>query len=313
MDRDGARTQASVDRFPVYRRAARARWQRGCRGDLDLLLHAPKVGRAIMPGSGGARPPVAPRQLFTSALISIFAVAALDYYFTGPLFSPLIFDPVDGLAIVLYLLTAGVITMLVSRLRRHGEQLTAANAALEEQIAEVKYAQDQVNLARVNRVTLMGELTASIAHEVNQPLTGILAHAGTALRYLARDVPDIHEAQQYLNLVVRDSKRAGEVIAHIRALARKTPPRTHAVDIGEAILEVVSLTRRELQSNRVELRTELQDGLPYVQADKVQVQQVILNLIVNAIEAMHDLQDGHRDLVLRSGSIDTKHDLRRGV
>jgi C4-dicarboxylate-specific signal transduction histidine kinase len=242
----------------------------------------------------------------TSALISIFAVAGLDYYFTEPLFSPLILDPVDGFAIALFFLTAAVITMLVSRLRTHGRQLALANANLEEQIAEVKYAQDQVNLARVNRVMLMGELTASIAHEVNQPLTGILGHAGTAQRYLTRDVPDMQAGLHYLDLVVRDSKRAGAVIAHIRALARKTPPQTQQVDINEAIHEVVSLTSRELQSSKVELRMELQNGLPQIQAARVQVQQVILNLIVNAIEAMHDLPDARRELLLNSGSIDAK-------
>jgi signal transduction histidine kinase len=241
----------------------------------------------------------------TSAIVSFVAVGCLDYYFTKPLFSPLIFDPVDAFAIVLFLITAAVITTLVSRLHVHSEQLAVTNRKLQEQIAEVEHAREQVNLARVNRVMLMGEMTASISHEVNQPLTGILANAGTALRYLARDVPDLQEARRALELVVRDGKRARDVIVRIRGLAKKAPPRRLRLDINDTIREVIALTGRELQTKRVELRTELASDLPLVAADRVQLQQVILNLIVNAVEAMHDSGSGPRELVVGTGGIDS--------
>jgi len=241
----------------------------------------------------------------TSAIVSFIAVGCLDYYFTEPLFSARILDPLDGFAIVLFLITAAVITSLVSRLRFHTEQLAAANTKLQEQIAEVKRAEDQIHLARVNRVMLMGEMTASIAHEVNQPLTGILANAGTGLRYLARDVPDVEAARGCLGLIVRDGKRAGEVIARIRTLAKKAPPRTQQLDINDAILDVIALTDRELQAKEVQLRTRLSTDLPMVSADRVQVQQVLLNLIVNAIEAMRGAGNGAQELVVGSGRSDS--------
>jgi signal transduction histidine kinase len=240
----------------------------------------------------------------TSAVVSVVAVACLDYFFTEPLFSPLIFDPIDVFALALFLLTAGVITTLVSRLRMHTEQLAITNRKLEEQIAEVKHAQDQLSLARVNRVMLLGEMTASIAHEVNQPLTGILANGGTALRYLGREVPDLEQVRRYLGLIVNDVKRAAAVTARVRAMAKKEPPRTIPLDVNDTILEVIELTKRDLSGKQIELRTELANGLPLVPADRVQLQQVLLNLIVNAIDAMCDAAGGPRDLAVRSGTDD---------
>jgi signal transduction histidine kinase len=124
----------------------------------------------------------------------------------------------------------------------------------------------QMELAHVARLVTMGELVASIAHEVNQPLTGAVAHAGSCLRWLAKQPPDIEEAGQALKLVVRDGKRAGEVIGHIRALVKKVPPRRDRLEINRAILEVIALAHRELQKNDVELRTHLSSELPLVAA-----------------------------------------------
>jgi C4-dicarboxylate-specific signal transduction histidine kinase len=242
---------------------------------------------------------------FSAATVSLVAVGSLDYYFTQPLFSLQVLAPVDGVVILLFLITAAVITTLVSRVRSHTERLTAANTRLEEQILAVKQAQDQVHLARINRVILMGELTASIAHEVNQPLTGIVANAGTGLRYLAGDTPDIDEARKYLGLIARDGKRAGDVVARIRALVKRAPSQPESVDLNETILDVITLTSGELRANSVTLLTRLEDGLPPVIADRVQLQQVILNLIVNATEAMADVRDRPRVLTVSSGDSDS--------
>jgi signal transduction histidine kinase len=241
----------------------------------------------------------------TSAFASIAAVACLDYFFAEPIYSLKILDPLDGVVIVLFAITAGVITTLVSRLRENARQMAATNATLAEQIAEVRRAGDQINLARVNRVLLMGEMTASIAHEVNQPLTGILANAGTALRYLGRETPNLEEAARCLGLIVRDSKRAGEVISRIRALARKAPPRTREIQLNETIADALALTRRDLDARQIDLEVRLAPDLPVVSADGVQLQQVLLNLILNAVEAMTETPDGPRELVVQSGRLET--------
>jgi signal transduction histidine kinase len=242
---------------------------------------------------------------FSAAIVSLVAVGSLDYYFTQPLFSLQVLAPVDGVVILLFLITAAVITTLVSRVQSHAERLTSANTRLEEQILAVKQAQDQVHLARINRVILMGELTASIAHEVNQPLTGIVANAGTGLRYLAADTPNVEEARKYLGLIARDGKRAGDVVARIRALVKRAPTQPESVDVNETILEVIALTSSELRANPVTLLTRLGAELPPVIADRVQLQQVILNLIVNATEAMADLHERPRVLTVSSGDSDS--------
>ena len=164
--------------------------------------------------------------------------------------------------------------------------------------------QAQADLARVNRVMAVGEMAASIAHEVNQPLTGIVAHAGTGLRWLAANPPDLEEARHALEFILRDGHRAAGIIARIRALVEKVPPRRERLDINAAILEVIALSNPELQRNQVELRSRLTSGLPPVPADRIQLQQVILNLIVNASEAMSEAGNFPRELVVASGAID---------
>lgn len=237
-----------------------------------------------------------------AATVSLIAVGSLDYYFTQPLFSLRVLAPIDGVVILLFLITAAAITMLVSRVQSHAERLAAANVRLEEQVLAVKEARDQVYLARVNRVILMGELTASIAHEVNQPLTAIVANAGTALRYLAADAPNIVEARRYLALIARDAKRAGDVVRRIRDLVKRAPSQPEPVDINEAISDVFALTSSELRANPVKLQTRLANDVPPVMADRIQLQQVILNLIMNATEAMAETRDRPRVLTVTSGT-----------
>ena len=176
--------------------------------------------------------------------------------------------------------------------------LIACEDITAQKLAEEKLQQAQANLARVNRVMLVGEMTASIAHEVNQPLTGVVAHSGTCLRWLEAQPPDVHEARQALQLVIRDSHRAADVLGRIRELVCRVPPHTVPLHVEEAIREVFALVQGELERHAVRLGTDFAPNLPVVSADRVQFQQVVLNLIVNAIEAMHQLHDRPRELVV---------------
>jgi PAS domain S-box-containing protein len=175
----------------------------------------------------------------------------------------------------------------------------------ERKEAEQALHQAQAELERVNRIMVMGEMAASIAHEINQPLTGVVAHAGTCLRWLAAQPPDVEEARQYLGLIVRDGNRAADVIRGVRAFVKKVPPRRNRLDINEVVREVIALTHNELQRKSVRLHADLASDLPLVAADRVQLQQVILNLIVNAKEAMAEVSDRPREMVLASGIDDS--------
>ena len=161
----------------------------------------------------------------------------------------------------------------------------------------------QMALAHANRVAAMGRLTASIAHEVNQPIASTLTNAQAALRWLGAQPPDLEEVRQALERIARDANRAGDIIGRIRALVEKAPPRKAELEINEVIREVLALLHDEVVRADVSVRTEFaEEGLPRVQGDRVQLQQVILNLIVNAMEAMRDVGDGERTLLIRTGA-----------
>ena len=172
-------------------------------------------------------------------------------------------------------------------------ELEKAKQALEERYHEV-----EMELAHVNRVTAMGQLAASITHEVNQPLAGMITNAGAGFRWLDRQPPDLEEARQALGRIVQDGKRASDVIDRVRALIKKAPPRKDRAQINEAILEVTGLTRGEVVKNGVSMQTQLTEELPPIQADRVQLQQVLLNLILNAVEAMSGVSEGSRELLI---------------
>jgi PAS domain S-box-containing protein len=166
--------------------------------------------------------------------------------------------------------------------------------------SESYLAEAQLQLAHANRVATMGQLTASITHEVNQPITAAVTYASAARRLLSAKPLDLHEVDDVLSLIVKEGNRAGEVVGRIRALIKKAPARKDAVAINDAILEVIALTRIEAANNSVSVRTQLAEGLPRVQGDRVQLQQVLLNLILNAIEAMRDGGEEERELVVSS-------------
>jgi PAS domain S-box-containing protein len=162
----------------------------------------------------------------------------------------------------------------------------------------------QANLAHVVRVTTLGELTASIAHEVNQPLASVVANAEACLRWLDRETPDLEEARQSVRWIMDDGNRASEVIRRVRALANKTEIEKVPLDVNDVAREVIALVQRELTSHRVSLRMELAPALPMILGDRVQLQQVMINLAMNGIEAMQSTTDRPRELVIRSGQDD---------
>jgi C4-dicarboxylate-specific signal transduction histidine kinase len=164
----------------------------------------------------------------------------------------------------------------------------------------------QNKLSHANRVTTMGQLAASIAHEVKQPIAATLTNAQAGMRWLDRRPPDLEEARQALARIVRDGNRAAEVIDEIRALIKKAPPRKDQLEINGAVREVIGLAGAEAVRSGVSLRTELADGLPFVQGDRVQLQQVILNLIINAFEAMGGVNEGARELLISTGKAEAE-------
>jgi len=168
--------------------------------------------------------------------------------------------------------------------------------------AEEKLGEAQNQLAHVSRVNMMGELAASIAHEVNQPLAGMLTNANASLRWLAGDSPNLVEVREAIQRIVRDGNRASDVMARMRALFKKAPSTQERVVINSIIQEVLALALPELRRNRVLLQTQLAYDLPIVIGDKIQLQQVILNLVMNAIEAMTGAE-GPRDLQVTSQKI----------
>jgi len=175
-----------------------------------------------------------------------------------------------------------------------------AEAELRE--SERRYREVQTALAHANRVATMGQLAASIAHEVSQPLTATVFNAEAGLLWLAAQPPNLEEVRQILTRIVGSGNRAGDVLARIRALIKKTPLRKDRLEINGAIREVIELTRGEAVKNDVSVRTQFADGLPLVQGDRVQLQQVILNLVVNALQAMSGADEGARELLISTGT-----------
>jgi PAS domain S-box-containing protein len=163
----------------------------------------------------------------------------------------------------------------------------------------------QTNLAHVTRMTTLGELTASIAHEVNQPLGAVVNAAAACRRWLDRGTPDLDEARRAVEWITKEANRASEVIRRVRALANKTDIEKVPLDVNDVVREIIALVQRELFSHRVSLRMELAPTLPMILGDRVQLQQVIINLVMNGIEAMQSVTDRPRELVIRSHQDET--------
>jgi signal transduction histidine kinase len=195
-----------------------------------------------------------------------------------------------------------------------------ATIALESTRRERQYREMQSELAHANRVATMGQLTASIAHEIKQPIATARNNARAAMNFLDKSPPDVAEVREALACIVDDTDRTSDVVDRIGSLIKKAPARKEAVDLNAAILEVTALTRSEAIKTGVTVGTHLADELPRIQCDRVQLQQVMLNLIVNAIQSMSGVEGGNRDLHISTASIkpesvcvavrDTGHGLR---
>src|SRR6202795_3038098 len=191
----------------------------------------------------------------------------------------------------------------VKELQRTNEALQAEGH--ERESAEEALRQAHADLVHVNRVTTMGELTASLAHEVNQPIAAAVTNANTCLRWLTRDHPDMEEARAAAMRIVKDGTRAAEIIKRIRLLFKKGTSERELVDINEVIREMIVLLRGEAMRYSILVRTELEPDTPRVIADRVQLQQVLMNLMLNGIDAMKDA-DGRRELAIKSQRAETE-------
>jgi signal transduction histidine kinase len=186
-----------------------------------------------------------------------------------------------------------------------------ATIALEITRRERQLRQAQMELAHATRVAAMGHLTGSLAHELKQPLSAMAANAEAGSRWLTREPPQIEKAKQSVERIVKDVERASAVIDRVHGLVKKAPPRTDTININDAILEVMTVVHGELVKNRIRAQTQLSDSLPRVRGDRVQLQQVMLNLVINAIQAMSGVTDGIRELRISTESI--KEEVRVAV
>jgi C4-dicarboxylate-specific signal transduction histidine kinase len=264
-----------------------------------------------------------------SVIVSVIAVLCLDYFFIPPIYSLELNNPLDLVALVAFLGTASLITYQMSQRKQAEEalqkladelelkvqertaELAKANDELRGEIAERQRAEEalqkaQGELAHVTRVMTLGELTSSIAHEVNQPLAAVVTNGQAALRWLALEIPRLDEVRAAVERVVRDGNRASEVIQRIRALAKKNPTLMVSVDINDVIREAILLVQREVSSRGALLRTELASALPAVLGDRIQLQQVVVNLVINGVDAMASITDRPREIVIQSQPHETR-------
>jgi len=177
-------------------------------------------------------------------------------------------------------------------------------AEAEARESEQRYRNVQAELEHANRVATFGQIAASIAHEVKQPIAASVISAEAALRWLSRRPPDLEVIRRLLHSIVKDGNRAGDVIDRIRELIRKAPPRKEQVDINKAIRQVIELIHVEAMKHGVSAQAQLTDSLHFIVGDRVQLQQAVLNLLINAIEAMSDVGDGVRELLISTGNVD---------
>ena len=188
----------------------------------------------------------------------------------------------------------------VARFEEAGNQAVAfvidlterKRAEAEAHESERRFREAQMQLAHANRVATMGQLAASIAHEVNQPIAALLTNAATAARWLARQPPNLEKATPLIDRIISDGKRTADIVSRIRDFSKNAPARKGDLEINEAILEIMILTRAAMSEHGVLAKMQLSEGLPHILGDRVQLQQVILNLIMNAIEAMSEVERG---------------------
>lgn len=222
---------------------------------------------------------------FSSVILSVVAVGCLTYFFSPPLFTFHVERHENLIALFAFLTTSIIITGLSAKIRK---------------LSEEEAKRTRAELTRYARVAILGELTASIAHEVNQPLAGVVSSGEACRRWLANQPPNLERATRSVERIIRDADQASKVLQRVRNLVKNTPPERTAVIASEAIREVIVLTRSDARQNQIRLETQFADDLPSVWVDPIQLQQVCLNLIVNAIESLKSVRDGPRDLLVRA-------------
>src|SRR5258707_659681 len=213
---------------------------------------------------------------------------AFEYFFLHRTVPPAV-EPAVFLRFAVFLVASFVITGLMEMKRRVEEARNRTEDALHKA---------QSDLAHVSRVTTMGELTASLAHEVNQPIAAAVTDANTCLRWLNRDYPNVEEAREAASRTVKDATRAAEIISRTRLLFKKGTPQWELVDVNDIIRDMVALMRNEITRHSISVRSELAEDTPQITGDRVQLQQVLMNLMVNAIDAMKDA-NGTRELAIK--------------
>src|ERR1700674_510570 len=217
---------------------------------------------------------------FGPRLLSVaFSAIIYDYFFLWRT-TPPAHEPAAFLRFAVFLVATLLVTGVMEMKRRAEESRNRTEEALR---------QAHSDLARVNRVTTMGELTASLAHEVNQPIAAAVTNANTCLRWLTRDHPDLEEAREAASRIVKDATRAADIISRIRLHFKKGTQERELLDVYEVIQEMILLLRNEATRYSVSIRTDLAPNRPKVMADRVHLQQVFMNLMLNGIEAMKDM------------------------
>ncbi len=268
-----------------------------------FLFYASVIGAAWL---GGAGP---------GLLAVVLSTLAVDYFFLPP-FHSLAINATDTTYFAAFVVCALAASWVSASKKRDAEALREArdllevrveertaelaNSVAEREKAQQALIQAQSELAHLSQVLTMGELTSSIAHEVNQPLTAVVNYGNACLEWLAANPPNLTEARLAAETIVKDGTRAAAVLGRIRALFQKQPLSTEWLDINAVIQELIALLHHEIMKRRVSLQTDLAANLPRVKADRVQLQQVLLNLIVNGLEAASDVTDRPREIVVRS-------------
>jgi signal transduction histidine kinase len=243
------------------------------------------------------------RAWFGGAAAGLFAVlistVLVDYFFVPPFHSFSISTSAEAY-FGAFVASALVASWVSSEKRKSEEALKEALDHLEIRVSErtADLLKTQAELARLSQVLSMGELAASIAHEINQPITAVVTHGHACIEWLSANPPNLEKARQTIERIIQDGTRAGAVLSRIRALFKKEAPSKDWLNINEVVHELTTFLRDEAVRRRIAIRTDLVPGLPKVKADRVQLQQVVLNLMMNSMDAMAEITDGSKELLV---------------
>lgn len=234
-------------------------------------------------------------------LAVLLSTVVVDYFFVPPFYSWQISATAETY-FVAFVVCALVASWISSSKKRSEEALQEARDQLEIKVSERTSAlmQTQADLTRLSRALSMGELTATVAHEISQPLTAVVTNGDACLQWLSASPPNLEKVRQSAEKIVQDGTRAGEVVSRIRALFKKEQPVKTRVDINEVIQELVGFLRHEASSRHISIRADLRSPVPLLKADRIQLQQVILNLVMNAMDSVAGVPAGGKEIVIRS-------------